>query len=295
MAKQTVVICADSQTPEGTRITTFILRYWRAFHAELMTHRDFSRNAGSSRAIPTPKILKQVWSDAAGPTYWGSNKPGMQAGAQLTGWRLWLAKVLWQGAAKAACVFAWALNKVGLHKQYANRPLEPYQYISVMVTSTRYDNFFKLRDHKDAMPEFRDLARDMKSAMYLNLPVKLKHGEWHLPLIKQYERGSLPIPELLKISAARNARTSYERHDGTPAMPSEDFDLHERLVGGDPIHASPTEHQVLYVAPHTMARRYSDKLWDLQGNLRGPGIVQYRKLIENPDAKEYYLNVMGTQ
>jgi thymidylate synthase ThyX len=37
----------------GQRITTFELDYNRYIHGELMTHRVFSRNSSSSRAIPT--------------------------------------------------------------------------------------------------------------------------------------------------------------------------------------------------------------------------------------------------
>jgi hypothetical protein len=29
--------------------------------------------------------------------------------------------------------------------------------------------------------------------------------------------------------------------------------------------------------------------YDLQGNLRGEGLVQYRKLLENPTAYDFYL------
>ena len=47
------------------------------------------------------------------------------------------------------------------------------------------------------------------------------------------------------ISAARCARVSYLKHDGTAPSIGEDLALFERLAGGTPIHASPLEHQGL--------------------------------------------------
>lgn len=293
MAKHEIKIAAHSITdsPEPTQIVTFMLRYWRAFHGELLTHRVFSRCSGSSRAIPTKKIIAEVWNDPAGPTMWGVNKPGMQSHAELQGWRLWTAKALWKAASRTACVFAWALNKVGLHKQYANRGLEAYQYIRVMVTTTDKGlaGFRALRDHHAAMPEFGHMAKDMGAAFDASTPVLLKDGDWHLPLITPEERKVMPMKMQLKVSAARNARTSYHRHDGKPATSHEDMKLHDSLVADEPKHASPTEHQVMFTAKPMPCRRKMEPVIDLQGNLRGKGLVQYRKLVENKDAYRYYL------
>lgn len=284
-----VKIIADSISPAGKRITTFQLRYQRFFHSELMTHRMFSRNASSSRAIPVAKIISQVWNDPAMPTYWGSNKAGMQAGAQLTGWRRKLVEAVWVGTGRVACVASWAMMKAGMHKQIANRMLEPWQYISVVVTATEWDNFFALRDHKDAQPEFRDLAHAMKILMDANVPRKISPGEWHLPYVSQDEIDIALLDSLNKnayqklpmISAARCARVSYNKHDGTKPSFADDFELYNQLMtrpftdkrgntygDGDPIHASPVEHQA---TPDTNPYRQS-------GNLVGWN--QFRKQIE---------------
>jgi len=76
-------VIADSISDEGIRLTTMQLRYPRFIHAELMTHRVFSRNASSSRAIPVAKMIEDIRRDPAMPIHWGSNKPGMQAGAEI--------------------------------------------------------------------------------------------------------------------------------------------------------------------------------------------------------------------
>lgn len=229
-------VIADSVNPDGQRIATLQLRYWRSIHAELMTHRTFSRNASSSRAIPVRKMLAQVWSDPAGPEHWGSNQPGMQAGAELTGWRLRAARATWKWAGRAMCAAAWAGMKLGLHKQVVNRMLEPWQFISVVLTSTEWDNFVALRDHPAAQPEIRTLAVAMRTAMRASTPRPLEWGQWHLPYVH-------PTEGDIRASVARCARVSYLTHDQAQPRLEDDIALHDRLMRAEPAHASPAEHQ----------------------------------------------------
>lgn len=270
----TVKLLAASYNAKTTDVLwSFELRYWRAIHAELMTHRVFSRNAGSSRAIPVAKMLKQVWNDPAGPIYWGSNRPGMQAGDELTGWRLTLSKATWKWAGRAACVFAWTAMKLGLHKQVANRLLEPWQYINVVVSSTEWDNAIALRVHPDAQPEihalFKDIVSTMKAAIAHDQVNILQPGDWHLIYVTQEELLSLPIETLLKISAARAARVSYAPFDGNADIAKE-VERHDKLVGSVPIHASPTEHQAQALA------------WSNDEGARNfRGFKQYRAFVES--------------
>lgn len=252
---QTKVI-ADSINPAGKRITSIQTRYWRAIHAEVMTHRVFSRNASSSRAIPVATMLKQVWSDPAGPLHWGVNQPGMQARSELVGWKRALAGGLWRGAAKVACAFAWSMMKLGVHKQVANRLLEPFQYISVIITATEWDNFFTLRDHPDAQPEIQFLAKQIRRAMDQSYPVKRKIGEWHLPYISIEERFIFDMKDLIKMSVARCARVSYLTHDGANPRKDKDVALHDKLVVAEPIHASPAEHQAMAMSSDSPCRNF---------------------------------------
>jgi thymidylate synthase ThyX len=245
----TIKVIADSvaHRADGKRITTFQLRYWRAIHAEFMTHRVLSRNASSSRAIPVAKMIEQVRNDPAGPIHWGKNQPGMQAHAQLTGDELTGAQAYWREAAERAADYADALTKIGTHKQVANRILEPFQYISVICTATEWDNFFALRVHPDAQPEIQDLAATMQKAMAQSKPV-IRTGSWsdpdawHLPYVLDHERKLYRLDVLQALSTARNARVSYLTHDGAEPSPEKDLELYERLVGAEPLHASPTEH-----------------------------------------------------
>jgi hypothetical protein len=281
MSHTVELLRASHNRQVGVTLWSFRLRYWRAIHAELMTHRVFSRNAGSSRAIPVRKVLAQVWNDPAGPLHWGSNRPGMQAGAELTGWRLRLAKAVWKWAGRAACVFAWGAMKLGLHKQVANRLLEPWQFINVVVSSTEWQNFFDLRCHPDAQPEMQALASDILSTMLQAVEFDqvdiLAPGEWHMIYLSDDERATLDIETLLKLSTARSARVSYEPFDGN-ADPVKEIDRHDKLVASEPIHASPTEHQAqaLPWARDDGARNFT-------------GFKQYRAFVEEklhgqPDA-----------
>jgi hypothetical protein len=261
-----VKVIEDSISEAGARITTVQLRYWRAIHAELMTHRAFSRNASSSRAIPVKKMLEQVWNDPAGPIHWGANQPGMQAQQQLTGWRLLAAKAVWKYAGRVACIFAWLAIQIGLHKQVANRLLEPWQYIHVLVTSTEWENFFALRIHPDAQPEMCELATAIKEAINGSRPVE---REWHMPYITQEERSGFADKYLLRISAARCCRVSYLKHDGQASNIDEDLALADKLRKSHPIHASPFEHQAGAVS--NASARYRNFM----------GWNQYRTLVEN--------------
>lgn len=270
-------IIEDSISPWGARLTTMQLCYPRFIHSEMMTHRVFSRNASSSRAIPVKKMIQMVREEPAMPVHWGANQPGMQAGTEVQ--HVGVAKDLWLRAARNAANLAEEMAQIGLHKQVANRILEPFQWMHVIVTATEWDNFFALRDHPDAEPNIQLLARMMKQAMTDSPPV-FRWGcgydatIWHLPYVNAEERsvfasGQENIRMLCMLSAARCARVSYLNHDGSVPNHDKDLALYERLVGGNPMHASPIEHQGHYLKKSGP---------EFSGNFRG--WKQFRKIVE---------------
>lgn len=276
-------IIEDSISIEGKRITTFQLLYPRFIHAELLTHRVFSRNASSSRAIPVKKMIQMVREEPAMPIHWGKNQPGMQANEELLLGDRYRAEVLWREAAQKAASVAERMMEMGLHKQVANRILEPFQHISVVLTATDLDNWFELRAHPDAQPEIQALAIEMQKAIAESIPHELDVGEWHLPYVTLDDRNDRFFknnPELLRqVSAARCCRVSYLRHDGTAASVSDDLALCEKLVGAKPLHASPFEHQA---TPDYYVKDMEAGHWkqpELHGNFTG--WCQYRKMIED--------------
>ncbi len=265
-------IIEDSISEKGVRLTTLQLMYPRFIHSEVMTHRVFSRNASSSRAIPVAKMIEQVRTNPAMPIHWGKNQAGMQAKEEMTGQTLDTMMRAWQQAAREAAATAEFMDKHGLHKQVANRILEPFQWMHVIVTATEWDNFFELRDHPDAQPEIHVLAIAMKNAFADSRPMPLDEGQWHLPYVTRAERAEhfQNVDLMLKLSAARCARVSYLTHDGQTPSVEKDIALYDRLVGSVPLHASPIEHQA---TPLSQADMWS-------GNFRG--WLQYRKLVEMP-------------
>ena len=281
-------IIADSISPEGIRLTTMQLRYPRFIHAEFMTHRVFSRNASSSRAIPVERMIKDLRRDPAMPVYWGSNKPGMQAGAELAGDDLARAKDRWMRGMDDAIQNASRMIDLGLHKQIANRILEPWAHINTVCTATDWANFFALRAHPDAQPEIKVLAEAMLEAMGTTDPVLMEPGQWHLPYVTDEERrdayhGPSQTSEwelLKKVSVARCARVSYLTHDGRKTTIEEDMALYEKLLVSQPLHASPAEHQA--TPDRVFATHDGEVIWDnpsLHGNFSG--WIQFRKTLPN--------------
>lgn len=268
----TAKVVEDSISSMGHRLTTLQLCYPRVIHGELMTHRVFSRNAMSSRAVPVAKMIAQVRDDPWIPTHWGKNQAGMQAGGDLTPAQTADAREIWLEAATRAAESARWLAHIGLHKQIANRLLEPFQWMHTIVSASQWENFFALRDHPAAEPHFQDLARAIRMAMASVRPKRCIPGDWHLPYVSDAERRFHDLQTCLKLSTARCARVSYLNHDGTNPDVDKDVALHDKLVLEAPIHASPSEHQG---TPHvTMAPGISR----LTGNF--VGWSQYRKFIE---------------
>lgn len=250
----------------GKRITTLQLRLPRFILAQLNTHRVISKSTASSRAIPTSKLLEMVKNDAVHPVYWGKNQAGMQAKEELEADNKQLAMNEWQIAALNAANSAEKLLELGVHKQIANRVLEPFMWAETIVTSTEWDNFFNLRLHEDSQPEIQELARCMKEAMDNSEPVKSKI---HLPYItldemEDYVQGSnVTNSESLNeclyqyfvpISAARCARVSYLNHDQSNPVIEKDLATAKRLIEAN--HHSPFEHQAYALPEVTPCRNF---------------------------------------
>jgi thymidylate synthase ThyX len=250
-------ILADSISPVGVRLTTLEVTMPRIVLAEYNTHRVFSRSSASSRAIPVEKRIAAVRENPFIPSAFGRNQKGMQAGEALTGKAAEDAEYAWLSAARAACHWAGELSKADVHKQYANRLLEPFLWHTVICSSTEWSNFWGLRISPLAQPEIAEPARLMKAAMDASVPVALEEGRWHTPLVPDLAdlEKTYTLEEILKVSAARCARVSYLTHDGVRDVAA-DLALFERLVSSG--HMSPLEH----VATATPTKKFI-------GNFRG--------------------------
>jgi thymidylate synthase ThyX len=289
-------IIADSISPDNIRITTLQLRYPRFIHAEFMTHRVFSRNASSSRAVPVAKLIEDIKRDTAMPMHWGKNQKGMQADEECNEqimypeWKYGAFPVsrehAWEYARDYAISIAEAFDKAGYHKQIVNRLLEPFSHINVLVTSTEWANFFHLRDHKDAMPEIQELARQIKYVMFETPPQLLHPGQWHLPYVtdeKKIATGDYDWSTAIKCSVARCARVSYLTYEGKKPEIENDLKLYDRLVGSVPLHASPAEHQA---TPDEMLFSYNPTWKHSHDHGNFYGWRQFRKTLPDEAKKD---------
>lgn len=278
-------IVADSIGASGVRLTTFVLTYPRFVHAEFLTHRMFSRNASSSRAIPVKKQIQMVIDNPVIPLAFTRNQKGMQGGEALSGDEHQAAVVEWLKGRDRAVLTAKELAELEVHKQYANRVLEPWAHITVVCSATDFNNFFALRCHPAAQPEINVLATLMWEAYNASVP-KIIHANYHhLPFMSESDivdtrdwakaHSESTAFTLLKRSAARCARVSYLNHDGTPSTVEQDLELYQRLMGQLPIHASPAEHQAISVRDPNYQ----------SGNFRG--WIQYRKTISNENIVKF--------
>jgi thymidylate synthase ThyX len=242
-----VEIVADSIGPNNARITTFSLRYPRMVHAELMTHRVFSRNASSTRAVPVAKMIEWVQTDPAMPVFWGRNRKGMQATEELTPAEVAACEARWLEARDNAVRTAKALMATGAHKQVAGRVLEPFAHVNVVVTGTSFANFFAQRCHEDAQPDMQVLAVKMARAYRDSTPRRLDEGRWHLPFVTEEERAGnddyFAGFAWAKVATARCARVSYKTFDGRAPHVADDVRLYGELLAGR--HMSPFEHAAI--------------------------------------------------
>ena len=293
-------IIADSISPDGVRITTFELEYPRFIHSEFMTHRLFSRNAASSRAIPVAKAIELVQTNTAMPIHWGKNQPGMSAKEECNepiATCNWSREDWWNRARDKAIEHAEEFNKAGYHKQIVNRLLEPFTMIKVVCTATEFDNFFWLRDHPDAQPEIAELANMMWLGLANRRPVRLKANDWHVPY---YQNGywedfggvdvrGVGLDDALAISASCCAQVSYRKLDDSIEKAR---DIFKRLVESKPVHASPFEHQAtpLTVGMSGVTQVKGTTHFDNKGRAWSGNFrqwVQHRQLIPDHTCWEY--------
>lgn len=301
-------VVAKSISPHGKVITTLECEYPRWIHGELKTHRLLSTNSASSRAIPVVTFLAQIRNTPALPIHWGKNQPGMSAEEELDVLvdGLHTPENWWKSAARSASYFAEQLQKAGYHKQVANRLTEPFQIMKTVITATEFDNFFKLRIHKDAQPEIQELAKCMKQAIEEAETEELQVGEWHTPYVEHERQGEellyyivdettgfhlhLELPQAIRTSVACCAQVSYRKLNNSQEKVT---DIYKRLIESDPPHSSPAEHcatPMMFMSGKT--GRWSKGVSHIDnkgvmwsGNFQG--WIQYRKTLDNEACWNY--------
>lgn len=237
-------VLADSISPQGHRLTTMEWTFPRVILAEVNTHRMLSRNAASSRAIPTEKLIQRVLDDPFVPEF-RANQKGMQAGDALEDEQAEAARLLWLEQRDNAVGKARLFHGMNIHKQYVNRLLEPWMFCTIIVSATDWANVWHLRCNPEAEPSFQKIATMARQAMEDSTPRAIGAGDWHLPLVDDEDieqvlkGGGDTFDKLRRISTGRCARVSYLTHDGKRDHAA-DIELHDRLATSG--HWSPFEH-----------------------------------------------------
>jgi len=247
-----------------------------------------SRNSASSRAIPVETRIKQVIEHPFVPEAFGKNKGGMQAGESLEGDENERARRAWLLGRNLAVDAAQQLMSLGVHKQHANRLLEPFVWHTVVVSSTEWANFFALRCHPAAQPEMQITASLMRDALDASTPRELSEGEWHLPYVHDDERAAVDfaqpyeVSSLVALSVVRCAAVSYDRQlaDRTWEQVARRYSAMR-----DSGHWSPFEHAAKVASAEEVRRhalhRYVDDVGfepAFIGNFAAPWL-QHRKML----------------
>lgn len=226
-------VVADSISLSGHRIVTFVLTFPRIILAEFNTHRAFSRNSASSRAIPFSKMVNSVMENPFIPIAWQKHHKGMQGFDYHEEDECPFLVYKWLTARDKAVEHAQELYSLDVTKQICNRILEPFMWHKVICTTTMdgLTNFFRLRDSEDAEIHIQRLAKCMKEALVASSP-KILDQDWHKPL---------STDGTLESSVANCARVSYTVvGEDKQSTPEEDQLLYIKLLESN--HWSPFEH-----------------------------------------------------
>lgn len=307
----------------GTVLTTFEVVFPRWILAEVNTHKMISKNSASSRAVPIKSNIEYIRNNTAKPVVWGLNQAGMVSENVADIDTALKATTVWENARDSAIKHAEEMVDLNIHKQFANRLIENFSYQKAIITGTEWDNFFWLRNHKDAQPEFRELAETMMREYNATPAEPLWVGEWHLPYIDTkrditnggklvyYSNGvELPLEDAIKVSASCCAQVSYRKADDSLEKAIQIFsklNIDSPDVNARP-HVSPTEHQGTPIKypfyPSCTFNSTLNKIWFAIGKIKQKGIthikqdgtlwsanfkdfVQYRHTINNESCKSH--------
>jgi hypothetical protein len=263
-------------------LVTVVATYPRFILPEINTHRALEKSTASSRAIPVTKLIQQVRENPFVPEKFVAHSKGMKAKTFITDKGTHQAmESLWRGAAYEAAKAAQKMYDQGVHKQHANRLLEPYLWTIQTLTGTwrSWEHFLALRQDENAQPEIQKLANMI--AAYRRQVEDAHESCYHAPFTggeddtydaHDYHEvgehisstyapnvfGQFYVPGIVHpnqrvakyelgrftVSTARCARSSYNNFYGKQDIEA-DVELFEKLITAYPPHATPAGHQAV--------------------------------------------------
>lgn len=226
-----VKVLLDSINPyTGVRLTTLHCVYPQFIHQQVLTHRMFSRNSSSLRAISFDRITD--W-DLVLPT-WTSEKKGMQGEIVVDDILIDKADSLVKQLYIQTQQICKQLQELGIHHQNINDYLRPFTNIHTVISATDWDNFFNQRLGEATKPDMQALAKEMKEALDNSEP---ENRDCHVPMVEDLQFEYFTDQQKELIAAARLARISYFKWQDDPYK---DLELAYKLMSNG--HASPFEH-----------------------------------------------------
>ncbi len=204
-------VVADS-TFYDRRLITLSCDYPRFIHPQVMTYGMIRKSTSSSRAIPVKRQLELSAEHAYIPDAFSKNKSGMAATEELDDVTYGHARALVESHLNFTRNIVEKLAALGVHKQHANRYLEPYLMTRCMMTGAyeAFDHLIQQRKHAnlhgEVQPEMYELACKMDEAISAS---ESQIRKFHVP----YFDGEKPSYEDALYAIARAARDSYMRED----------------------------------------------------------------------------------
>jgi len=270
-------VVACSVNPSNVRLTTLEVSFPRYILPEVNTHRVFSRNTASHRALPATFVLQQVTENPFIPHRFPVEQKGMQAKTWITAQEqpeeYNSLRTLWLQARDQAVDIADTMRKRRVHKQCINRLVEPFAWTRMVITATEWANFRNLRTDEAADDNIQILAHAMGDALDNATPTFVPLNDWHLPYVQPEER-DLAIFDRIRLCVGRCARTSYLTHDKRRDV-QKDLDLHDDLVTDG--HMSPTEHAAQAVMISLKKSNFNDTWLQYRKQLIGEAVWAGRR------------------
>jgi hypothetical protein len=209
---QSAKVILNSVAPNGVKLISVEVRFWRSILAELNTHRNTAKNAASSRAIPFYRQSKEpevadpwiitdtpyyppvpnctysyIKDDPFIPEFIGAEQKSMQSGDELEGEDRKKAISLIHEMREFNLQKCKEMYDLGVHKSIINRYVEPWMYTTVLITATEWKNLFRLRIHPSAEKHFCQMATMIRDALRYSTSTYVEYGQWHLPYVHSDE------------------------------------------------------------------------------------------------------------
>ena len=143
------IIAHSKRAKTGDEIITYKLTFPRIILSEVNTYKMLEKNTSSSRAIPIEKMIEVVEKEPFIPIAFQKQHKGMQGTEYITDEKeiescvnLWL-----DGRDSALSVIDDFIDLVGVTKQVLNRIIEPWMWVTQLITGTResFEHLFEQR------------------------------------------------------------------------------------------------------------------------------------------------------